>query len=860
MSPEARAEALRAVATAVRKRISEGRVRLRDHFENRAEPARLLSENALLVDDALRELWQAAQLPAGTTLVAVGGYGRGQLYPNSDVDVLILLREEPCRETRQLIEGLIGVFWDIGLEIGHSVRTIEECIEESALDVTVQTNLLEARWLAGEKSLLEEMLRKHREALKLPAFLIAKRAEQEQRYNRFNDTPFALEPNCKEGPGGLRDLQTLVWIALAADLGASWEALTAQGLITHEECNELNKSERFLQTVRIRLHHITRRREDRLLFDHQEALARALGIGATSTRRASEVMMQRYYLVAKKITQLNALLLQNLASRILPAGLDTPIPIDERFCKRQNLLDVVDDRLFAKTPSAILDAFLILEQHDDLKGMTARTLRALWQSRGLVDSAFRRDPANRQRFLALFQQPQGITHAFRWMNQYGILGRYLPAFGQIVGQMQHDLFHVYTVDQHILQVMRNLRRMTMDEHAHEYPLCTRLITAMDRHWLLYIAALFHDIAKGRGGDHSKLGMADARNFCVEHGLSEEDTDLVEWLVEQHLTMSQIAQKSDLSDASVIERFAALVKTERRLVALYLLTHADIRGTSPKVWNGWKAKLLEDLFLTTQRLLRGDTPAQAKGLAERLDEARVRLRFFGLVEGVERSFWDELDTVYFMRHEIDELVWHTRMLYYRPSGEEAVVKARPSQIERGLQVMVYARDTQDLFVRLCAFFSRHGLSILDAKIHTTRHGYALDSFVLLDPGGEDNYREMVPLIEHDLGERLRQNAPIDKPGSGRLSRQVRHFPITPEVSIRPDERGQHYILSVAAADRPGLLFEIASVLTAHHVNLHTAKIATLGERAEDTFLISGPDLAATSAIVKLEGALLAKLQI
>ncbi|WP_374511291.1 [protein-PII] uridylyltransferase [Niveibacterium sp.] len=859
MSSPTGSDDLRGVAEDLRKRVTEGRAQLKAAFDAKPEPAKLLHENALLVDGVLRDLWAAAGLPPNTALVAVGGYGRGQLYPHSDVDILILLGEEPERAVRQRIEQLVGVFWDIGLEVGHSVRTIDECLEESERDVTIQTNLLEARRLSGDEALVSTLLARHREALHLPSFFIAKRAEQEQRYNRFNDTPYSLEPNCKESPGGLRDLQTLVWISLASGLGSSWEALAEQGLVTAEECGELNKSERFLQNLRIRLHHLTRRREDRILFDHQEALARALSISATSTRRASEVMMQRYYLVAKKVTQLNALLLQNLASRILPSGLDAPTPIDARFCKRQNLLDVLDDKLFINEPSAILDAFLLLEQHDELKGMTARTLRALWQSRGRVDAAFRRNPKNRRRFLALFQQAQGITHVFRWLNQYGILGRYIPAFGQIVGQMQHDLFHVYTVDQHILQVMRNVRRMTMDEHAHEYPLCTRLISAFDRTWLLYIAALFHDIAKGRGGDHSKLGMSDARQFCEDHGISSEDTDLVEWLVGEHLTMSQVAQKSDLSDPDVIRGFAALVRDERRLTALYLLTHADIRGTSPKVWNGWKAKLLEDLFLTTQRLLRGDTPVQAKGLAERQDEARARLRFYGLVEGVERPLWEELDTVYFMRHDIDEIVWHTRMLYYRPASGEAVVKARPSQVEQGLQVMVYAPDSQDLFMRLCGFFSRQGLSILDAKIHTTRHNYALDSFVLMDPCGDENYRDIVPLIEHDLAQRLRTQAPIDKPGSGRLSRQVRHFPITPEVAIRPDERGQHYILSVAAADRPGLLFDIASVLAECRVNLHTAKIATLGERAEDTFLISGPDLGATSAVVRLEGALLARLQ-
>ncbi|WP_341679014.1 [protein-PII] uridylyltransferase [Niveibacterium sp. SC-1] len=860
MSATTERDGLRRTADLLRRRIHDERAALRSAYELDPDPDALLHRHAALVDQALREVWTAAGLPADAALIAVGGYGRGELFPCSDVDVLILLTEDPDATLAPRLESLIGSFWDMGLEVGHSVRTVAQCVEESAADVTVQTNLLESRLLCGNAALFAALLEAARKDFNLQGFFVAKRAEQEQRYNRFNDTPYALEPNCKESPGGLRDLQTIVWIALAAGFGAGWDELAERSLITPEECVELKAAERLLRTVRITLHYLTKRREDRLLFDHQEALARALGIVATGSRRASEVLMQQYFLAAKKVTQLNTLLLQNLETQILPQEADGIQEINARFNKRQSLLDIADDQLFEREPAALLEAFLLMEQHPDLKGMSARTLRALWASRDRIDEDFREDPANRANFLALFQQDSGITHEFRRMNQYDILGHYLPAFGRIVGQMQHDLFHVYTVDQHILQVMRNLRRMSMDEHAHEYPLCTRLMSSLERHWLLFVAALFHDIAKGRGGDHSQLGMADVREFGESHGLDAEDTDLLEWLVEHHLTMSQVAQKSDLSDPEVISGFARLVGTERRLVALYLLTHADIRGTSPKVWNGWKAKLLEDLFLAARRLLHGDTPEQAKGLPERLDEARARLRYFGLVEGIEEKLWHELDTVYFMRHDIDEIVWHTRMLYHRSNSETPVVKARPSQVERGLQVMVYAHDTRELFLRLCAFFSRHGLSIMDAKIHTTRHGYALDSFVLLDPSGDENYRDIVSLVEHELTERLMREGALDKPGAGRLSRQVRHFPIAPEVGIRPDERGQHYILSVIAADRPGLLYTIASTLNEHNINLHTAKIATLGERAEDTFLISSPELQATSALVRLESALLERLRV
>jgi [protein-PII] uridylyltransferase len=427
--------------------------------------------------------------------------------------------------------------------------------------------------------------------------------------------------------------------------------------------------------------------------------------------------------------------------------------------------------------------------------------------------------------------------------------------------MQHDLFHVYTVDQHILMVVRNLRRFTMPEFAHEYPFCSRLIAGFDKHWLLYLAALFHDIAKGRGGDHSKLGMPDARRFCREHGLDEEDTALVVWLVQHHLSMSNVAQKQDLADPAVVRAFADLVGDERRLTALYLLTVADIRGTSPKVWNGWKGKLLEDLYNASLRLLRGASPQQAMGIAERQEEARRLLRYFGLRQGVEDAFWKELDTVYFLRHDAEEIAWHTRTLYHRPAPDQPVVKARLPHIgEEGLQVMVYAPDQPHLFARLCGFFSRLGYSIVEAKIHTTRHGYALDSFMLLDPDGTLAYRDMISLIEHDLAARLAAPAEAEGAARGRISRQVRNFPITPEVRIRSTEKAGQCLLSIIAADRPGLLFTVASTLDEHNINVHTAKIATLGERVEDTFLISGAELAKTATLLRLETELLERLQV
>ncbi|MFN3884635.1 MAG: [protein-PII] uridylyltransferase [Rhodocyclaceae bacterium] len=843
-----------------RNALRTGRQALQDKYLAGGNPASLLHGTARLVDRVLRHLWHTSGMDRRLALVAVGGYGRGELYPASDVDLLILLPEDDRESHAPQLERLVGMLWDIGLEIGHSVRTIEQCLAEAARDITIQTALLEARFLCGDRDLFARFVAAFAARLDPLAFFHAKRLEQEERYAKYQDTPYALEPNCKEHPGGLRDLQIIRWVGQAATQARSWRELSRQGLISPLEAQHLARAENFLRRIRIGLHLIAGRREDRLLFDHQETLAAKLGISATAHRRASEVLMQRYYRNAKRITQLNTLILLDLAARLERHPATIPRLLDDEFQVDQDLLDIRDVGLFERRPGALLKGFLLLSQRQELKGMTAPCLRALWHARRRIDAAFRRDAANRANFLALFKAPRGLTHQLRRMNQFDILGSYLPAFGRIVGRMQHDLFHVYTVDQHILQVIRNLRRLSLPEFAHEYPEHSRLMAAFPEPWRLYLAALFHDIAKGRGGDHSKLGMRDARRFCRTHGIGRDDTALIVFLVEHHLTMSLFAQKRDLTDPEVIRRFAALVGTEERLTALYLLTVCDIRGTGPKVWNPWKAKLLDDLYRLTRPLLTGESRAPIGGIEERQEEARGKLRLRGLRPGIEDALWRELDTAYFLRHDGDEIAWHTQQLYHRPAPEAPLVRARMNPAGAGLQVMIYLRDQPELFARICGFFARLGFTIVDAKIHTTRHGYALDSFALLDPEHQMPYRDMLSLIEHGLSEELVRQPPLAPPPRVRLSRRARHLPLNPEISIRADEDGKHHLLSIVAADRTGLLYAIALVLARHGVSVHGAKIMTLGERVEDTFLISGAALGKTATLVQLEQELLDTLKI
>ncbi|MGH8742996.1 MAG: [protein-PII] uridylyltransferase [Burkholderiales bacterium] len=839
--------------------LSERRDELERKYQKHSLPSQLLVRHRKLVDEVLQHLCSDSQLPKSTALLAVGGYGRGELFPYSDVDLLVLLRDSADLVLQVQLERFIGLLWDIGLEVGHSVRTLDECQELARKDVTVQTTLVEARLLYGSNALFRKFTKSIRDTLDGTAFAQSKQLEQQQRHTRFHDTAGDLEPNLKESPGGLRDLQTILWIAKACGYGTSWPGLAKHGLITAYEARQIKRHEAFLQDLRIRLHYLAKRREDRLLFDYQEVLARHYGFTDSENHRASESLMQRYYLTAKSVSQLNTILLLNLRAKIAPAPVIKALPINERFQSRNELLEARHENLFEREPPAILESFLLLQQHPELKGMSAATLRALWRAKKRINPAFRRSVKNRALFMQILRQPSGVTRELRRMHQFGLLGQYLPAFGRIAGQMQHDLFHVYTVDEHILKVVRNLRRFTLMEFAHEYPLCSRLMSEFPRQEVLILAGLFHDIAKGRGGDHSELGNADARRFCKQHGMSAEDTALVAWLVENHLIMSATAQKQDLSEPEIIDAFARRVGNERRLIALYLLTVADIRGTSPKVWNAWKGKLLEDLFWLARKSLSGEAAPRDSFLQARQTAALDIIRLYALRENAHQPLWSQLDTVYFLRHDAQEIAWHTRQLWSRVNTQTPFVKARLSPIGEGLQVLIYTPDQKDLFARICGFFDRITYNIVEAKIHTTRHNYALDSFLVLDPSNKTaHYRDLIGFVEHELVQRITTQAPLESPSKGRLSRHVKHFPIAPEVVIHPDERGAHHILSVTAADRPGLLYSIARVLVNYQINTHTAKINTLGERAEDVFLIDGEALNNSKEVVRLEAELLQSL--
>jgi [protein-PII] uridylyltransferase len=821
-----------------RESLKQNQALLRDDFFRHKNTRKLLKQQSKLVDDVLQQIWVQFELSSFVSLVAVGGYGRGELFPYSDVDLLILLPNNPDASLNERIERVVGLFWDIGLAVGHSVRNLDECITEAKKDVTVQTNLLESRLIIGNPALFASFQAQMSSAMDVGAFFKAKLYEQEQRYARFDDTAYNLEPNIKESPGGLRDLQVVLWILRSLNLGDDWKALVKRGLISQSELRQIAKHEQHLQMLRIRLHYMAKRREDRLIFDLQNTLADDLGFSNTKRYRASEQLMREYYKSAKAVGLFNEILLKLLKELALPEVIQIK-PINARFESYNGLLSAKSNTLLQRNPSCIFEMFLLLQQHPELTGISATLLRTLQRVKNLVNRDFRQDPKNKALFIEMLKQPNGVTETLKRMNRYGILGNYIPAFGRIVGQMQHDLFHVYTVDEHILHVLGNLERFSIKTFSHEFPLCSKLFASFDALHLLYLGALFHDIAKGRGGDHSQLGTSDAKRFCKQHGLSKQDGHLVAWMVALHLTMSSTAQKSDLSDPQVIEGFSLLMKDERHLTALYLLTVADIRGTSPKVWNAWKAKLLETLFLSAQRLLTGDAGGLLDEIATRKAEAQATLRHYSILERSYLPLWNNLGEQYFLRHTSQEISWHSRLLLRHIDTKEPIVRARLSPAGDGIQVMIYTPDRDDLFACICGFFERIGYTILEAKIHTSKNAYALDSFLVLDQSDKSvSYRDLLNYIEYELSDSLRSNISPTAPAKGRVSRQVKHMPIKSNVIVESMAESNNHKLEIIAGDRPGLLSIIANAFLTNQVQIQTAKINTLGKRAEDVFLISG----------------------
>ncbi|MFW2372663.1 MAG: [protein-PII] uridylyltransferase [Gammaproteobacteria bacterium] len=825
--------------------LNEGNQALKKAFDEGADTIELVHARASFIDFILCHAFTYCfdQCQQSVALVAVGGYGRGELHPASDIDLMLLLGETESASTRSAIERFLMLLWDSKLEIGHSVRTVEECIEEASSDITIATNIMEARLLIGDLSLYEAM-RKATGPDKIwdsPSFFQSKLNEQISRHRKFNDTAYNLEPNIKENPGGLRDIQMIGWVAKRHFGAETLKQLVDHDFLTQEEYQTLINGQTLLWKIRLHLHYLTNRREDRLLFDLQRELAIQFGYEDGKSNLAIEQFMQNYYRTVMDLERLNELLLQLFREAILYAHQPVePEILNNRFQLKNGYIEARYPDMFKEHPTALLEIFLLMELRPDICGVRAQTIRLMRENRYLIDDKFRQNETARQLFMDIMRQYRGVTHELRRMNRYGILAAYIPAFEKIVGRMQYDLFHAYTVDQHTLFVVRNLRRLSVPEFAHENPLASGIFHHLPKPELIYLAGLFHDIAKGRGGNHAELGAVDAKEFCLQHSINEKDSKLVAWLVENHLLMSMVAQRKDISDPEIISGFAKQMQTQTQLDYLYLLTICDIRATNPKHWNSWKDNLLAELYHKTSNTLRAglDNPINRDIAVKETQTSALRLLSKqGYTPENVNALWRGFTDDYFLHHSPYEVRWHTTEILSADKSTYPLVNARLSDKGR-IELLIFTHEQNTLFAKIASTIDQLGLTIVEAQLMATGTGLKLETFKVLEEDGsspETDYRieEIITRIRKNLSSENPEKLTITRP----RNRVQKHFQVKTKIRFEQLPGKDLTVINIVTNDRPGLLARIALAFVECDVRIHNAKIATAGEKANDTFHIT-----------------------
>jgi [protein-PII] uridylyltransferase len=812
----------------------------------------LIYERALFIDCILHYAWHQFRWPTQISLEAVGGYGRGELHPYSDIDLLILYHPDVFESCKENIEKFLTLLWDIGLEIGSSVRTIKQTIDIARTDITVATNVMESRTLVGDITLRQELLKATTPDKIWPSkeFFSAKYEEQLERHQKYNDTEYNLEPNIKNAPGGLRDIQTIHWVTKRYFGVRTIKQLEGKGFFTDEEFSLINSGEEYLWRVRYALHMVAKRPEERLLFDYQREIAKLFGYSDNHEGLAVEQFMHRYYRTVLALRELNDVVLQFLSEVILQKGnTKSVVSINDRFQLRDNFIEAAHTYVFEENPSALLEIFVLMAQNPQIQGVRASTIRWIRESRHLIDENFRNNPKNTQLFIKLLQHPAGLVEQLKRMSRYGILGLYLPEFGQVTGQMQHDLFHIYTVDAHTIKVVQNMCNFLLPSAKEDFPVAATIMTRLSKLELLYIAGLYHDIAKGRGGDHSTLGAVDAEEFCVRHGISPRETRLICWLVEKHLLMSQVSQKQDISDPDVIHNFALTVGDQLHLDYLYCLTVADINGTNKELWNTWRASLMRNLYMDTRRALRRgfeNTIDKHEQIEETQQAAIRKLARKGLNKEQVLALWGDMDEDYFLRENVADIAWHTQAIAARTDDKPLILikKTTSRELAGATQIFVYSKDKKNVFAATATALDLLNLSIQDAKIYSSKSGYTIDTFFVLNEDGEPlgNNPALLKKIQHTLLEEL---SLVDEGNyrdviGRRTPRRLKYFASPTRTSLSTDTIRNCSVLEVISPDRPGLLACIGRIFMDFDIHLLNAKITTLGERVEDVFFITDND--------------------
>jgi len=802
---------------------------------------------AWFVEQLLLLVWKSlVPFSQKISLVAVGGYGRGELHPHSDVDLLILLDDHIGKSIpRSEIESFIQLLWDAGFYLGHSVRTVRECGEDSRQDVVTVTTLMESRLLAGSRSLLDQMHTVTSTDKLWPAkeYFEAKFEEQKQRHARYHETAYNLEPNIKEGPGGLRDIQMISWVAKRHFNSHTLHGLVENGFISESEHRDLVGGQRFLWRVRFALHVLAGRAEDRLLFDYQRQIAERFGFEDQENNLAVEQFMQLYYRTVMRLERLNESLLQLFQEALIFPAVDEPEvlvnhPSKGQFRIRNGFIETVDQSVFVRSPVALMELFVLLARNPQFHGITASTIRQIRDHLYVVDDEFRSSKEVNRCFIELLRQPEGVYTQLQRMNRYGLLAALIPEFANIVGRMQYDLFHVYTVDQHALFVVRNLRRFAYGKYRDRFPYTRQVFKRIAKPELLYIAAIFHDIAKGRGGDHSELGALDAERFCTRLELEPAECKMVAWLVKHHLLMSRTAQRKDLSDPVNIQDFAQTMGNTRYLDHLYLLTVADIAATSPKLWNSWKNSLIWDLYVASGNALRRglENPLKrATRMRETRSSALSRLLRRGIPNQPISRIWHTLPEYAFWRLSPDQLEWMTEAVIDMQS-RELQIAVRDVQPHGVSELLVCVPDHDGLFASITSVLDEMGIDVLSARILTSNEGRSFNLFQLMDQHG-NVLNEMDAQILVKRLEAATAESKLPAPVQRSMPRRLRHFTSKPQIRFAKDPDRAGTVLHLECNDQPGLLSSVAAAIFKQGIQVHNARIATFGERVEDTFLIS-----------------------
>ena len=835
-------------STVFQQTVQHASLQLERQFTLNTPISKLLRARAWFVDQIIKQTWQyKTQTQQSTfTCIAVGGYGRKELYPHSDIDLLVLLVQQHNDQTENIIGEIITFLWDIGLKVSHSVRTIVQCENDAKTDSTVHTNFLDSRYIIGKKSLFSAFQHRLKDnTLWSPErFFNEKCKEQKSRYLKYNDTAYLLEPNIKNSPGGLRDIHMLFWIAKHAFNASSLNSLVKSFFLDRNEYKALIKGYNALGKIRFALHILSHRCEDRLLLDYQNTLASRFGFSDNNNYLAIEQFMKSYFRTIKELSILNEMLLQSFQEKIIPLNKDMNhiISLNKYFQKKGNALDVKHNNLFVKKPNTLLETFVLLAKMPDITHLSTHTIRLIHSRRHFIDDDFRNDASNKKNFIVLLKQNHGVFNALNNMNKLGILGHYIPQFGRIIGQIQYDLFHIYTVDTHSLFVIRNIEHFLLNTEDNRFSLATLIAQRLEKIYVLFIAALFHDIAKGRGGDHSILGAQDARDFCMNHKLEQCDTDLISWLVNNHLLLSTTAQRKDIQNAQVIDEFASKVGHSERLEYLYVLTVADIYATNQTLWTQWKSSLLEQLFISTLHAL-STQPHQATNdlINQKQKQALVQLLTHNhqIKPALISTLWKRFTDDYFTCYSTENIAWQSASILQHNDGNKPLVMIKQHyKVKTAIEIFIYTRQRDNLFSTITSSLDKMRLNIVRAHIIASNDNYTLDMYTVIQHNNMlFEGKQQISDLKHRLTHHL-THAKTSKPRRARpMPRRLKHLHFPTQINIYYDKQQQATALEITASDKPGALALIAKAFMSCNISVNTAMINTLGDRVEDIFYIT-----------------------